>query len=268
METARPDALFRDPYAQRLAGEQGEAIVDQMKRGRAMAWAMIVRTAVFDELILRTVARDGVDLILNLAAGLDTRAWRLALPPTLRWVDVDLPDMLRYKTEMLQDERTACQYEAIPTDLTDSQARSTLFTRLGAEASRALVVTEGLLVYLTPEQVSSLATDLYAQKSFRWWLIDIVRPKLLQMINRQWGAALRGGNAPFRFAPAEGTAFFKPLGWREIEFRSNGEEARRLHREMRGMWLFRFIMRFYSKARREEMKGLAGTVLLARDDAF
>jgi O-methyltransferase involved in polyketide biosynthesis len=52
METARPDAIFRDPFAARLAGEKGEAIVDNMKRGRAMAWAMIVRTAVFDETIL------------------------------------------------------------------------------------------------------------------------------------------------------------------------------------------------------------------------
>src|SRR5437867_343111 len=80
MESERPDALFRDPHARRLAGERGERIVASMRRGRAWAWPMIVRTAVLDELMLRTVERDGVDTVLNLAAGLDTRPYRLALP--------------------------------------------------------------------------------------------------------------------------------------------------------------------------------------------
>lgn len=78
METARPDAIFRDPYADRLAGEQGRKIVAEMKSARQMAWAMIVRTAVMDELIISRVTQGGVDTVLNLAAGLDARAWRCA----------------------------------------------------------------------------------------------------------------------------------------------------------------------------------------------
>jgi methyltransferase (TIGR00027 family) len=97
METERRDAHFRDPYARKLAGERGEAIVRAMPRGRQMAWPMIVRTAVFDEIILDSIRRRGVDLVLNLAAGLDARPWRLELPPELRWVDVDLPEMTEYK---------------------------------------------------------------------------------------------------------------------------------------------------------------------------
>jgi methyltransferase (TIGR00027 family) len=84
MESERPDAIFRDPYARRLAGAHGEEIVQTMKRGRAMAWAMIVRTAVFDEIILETIARERIDLVVNLAAGLDARPWRLSLPASLR----------------------------------------------------------------------------------------------------------------------------------------------------------------------------------------
>src|SRR6267143_6553964 len=88
MESERPDALFHDPYARRLAGPRGEEIVRHMPKGRAMAWPMIVRTAVMDELIARAVERDGVHTVVNLAAGLDTRPYRLALPAKLRWVDV------------------------------------------------------------------------------------------------------------------------------------------------------------------------------------
>src|SRR5712671_2833406 len=61
METARPDAIFRDPYAERLAGERGLEIVRELPSGRALAWPMIVRTAVFDEIILGAVQR-GADL--------------------------------------------------------------------------------------------------------------------------------------------------------------------------------------------------------------
>src|SRR5437879_11849498 len=94
MESERPDALFHDPYARRLAGERGERILASMKQGRTWAWPMIVRTAVMDELILRAIARDGVDTVLNLAAGLDTRTFRMTLAPTRSWVEVEFSDVM------------------------------------------------------------------------------------------------------------------------------------------------------------------------------
>ncbi len=266
METDRPDAVFRDPYARRLAGERGEAIVRALPRGREFAWPMIVRTAVMDEVILRVVEHDGVDTIVNLASGLDTRAYRLPLPPGVRWVDVDLPAMSAYKQAQLAGERAACTLEYAAADLTDRAARRALLARIGASArgGRALVVTEGLLVYLTAEQVADLATDLHAQPAVRWWLIDLASPRLLEMLRRSWGVQLSAGNAPMQFAPAEGTAFFAPLGWREAEFRSTGEEAHRLKREMRHAWLWRFIGRLMPKRRQEEFRRMAGIVLLER----
>ena len=264
METERPDALFRDPFARRLAGERGQAIVDEIKRGRSMAWAMITRTAAFDEMMLDLITRENVDLVVNLACGLDARAWRLDLPSDLRWVDVDFPVMIEYKTEILKNERPVCRYEAIATDLTDERARKALFERLGAGAQRALVISEGLLIYLTPEQVTSLASDLHAQPSLRWWLLDLAHPQLLKMMTKMWGGSVSSGNAPFLFAPEEGTAFFLPLGWREIVFRSQMEESRRLRREMRGMWIWRMLSVFSSKKSREMWRRFAGYVMFER----
>lgn len=265
METARPDAIFRDPYASRLAGQRGEAIVDAMPRGRSMAWAMIVRTAVFDEIIMKSVKERGVDLVLNLAAGLDARPWRLDLPPTLHWVDVDLPDILRYKVETLRAEQPKCRYEAIEADLRDDRKRQAIFSRLGASATSALVVTEGLLVYLSDEEVGSLARDLHEQPTFRWWLIDIAHPRLLRMMQRMWGKRVDKAAAPFRFAPAEGTVFFRPFGWREAEFRSSMEDSHRLKREMKMVWFWRFLMRFYPRRLKEQYRRFAGVVLLERE---
>jgi len=264
METERPDAIFSDPFARRLAGVQGEEIVHTMKAGRMMAWAMIVRTATFDEIIMSCINEKGVDTVLNLAAGLDARPWRLNLPTTLAWIDVDLPDILHYKTETLKDEKPKCRYEAITADLTDADARRSVFSRVGAAGANVLVVTEGLLIYLTREQVGDLAGDLAEQPSFKWWLIDIASPRLLKMMERSWGRAVKEGNAPFKFAPEEGTSFYRPFGWREVEFRAGMEEARRLNREMKGMWFWRFLMRFYPKRIREEFRKMSGFVLLER----
>jgi methyltransferase (TIGR00027 family) len=264
METERPDAHFRDPFAKRLAGAKGDEIVRTMKDGRKMAWAMIVRTQVFDEIIMAEIATDGIDLVLNLAAGLDVRPWRLELPATLRWVDVDLPDILRYKLEILGDARPKCGYEAVEADLTDASTRRELFGRVGAEASRVLVVSEGLLIYLSAADVGALASDLHEQPSFARWVIDLASPRLLKMIMKTWGKAVASGNAPFKFAPANGTNFFRDFGWEERAYYSAMEEAERLDREMKGMWFWKLVGRLYPERMREGFRRMSGMVVLER----
>ena len=229
-----------------------------------MAWAMIVRTQLFDEIIMAEVGTDGIDLVLNLAAGLDARPWRLDLPPTLKWVDVDLPDILRYKLQTLADATPRCAYEAVEADLTDAAARHELFARIGARSRRTLVVTEGLLIYLTEADVAALARDLHAIPSFERWVIDLASPRLLKFMTKSWGSDLAKGNAPFRFAPATGTDFFRELGWEERAFHSTWDEAERLGREMKGAGFWRFLSRFYPARMREEFRRMAGTVLLER----
>lgn len=262
MESERPDAVFRDPYARRLAGPEGEAIVRALPKGRKFAWPMIVRTAVMDEIILRVVQLEHADLVLNLAAGLDTRPYRLGLPASLRWIDADLPDMVDYKAERLAGERPTCRLESAKVDLTDAAARQSLFEYAGAEARRALVITEGLLVYLTPEQVGALARDLHAQLTFDRWLIDLASPRLLKMLAKTWGQSLQA--APLIFGPADGTAFFEPHGWRETEYRSIFDESIRLKRTIPLARFWRWISRFYPKKAREELQRFSGIVLLGR----
>lgn len=265
MESERPDALFRDPFARRLAGERAERIVASMKHGRRWAWPMVVRTAVMDELIQRAVDRDGVDTVLNLASGLDARPYRMALPSALRWIEVDFPDVIGYKREQLAEARPVCRLEQVGLDLTDLPARRALFADVGRGSKQVLVVSEGLLIYLSPDRVGGLAQDLAVQPSFRWWLIDLASPRLLKMMMKTWGRAVAAGNAPFLFAPPEGTGFFDPHGWREAEFRSTWDEANRLHRAD-VPWFWKVLTRFSSAKRREEGRRMSAIVLLGRHD--
>ncbi len=262
MESERPDALFHDPFARRLAGDGAEEMVRAIPRAMDAAWAMIVRTAVMDEVILRLVRDEGVDVVLNLAAGLDTRPYRLDLPGDLMWVEADFAPVLAYKTERLEGEVPRCRLAREPVDLTDAQARRTMLHRAVNAGSRALVVTEGLLVYLTREQAGALATDLHGQSALQWWLTDLASPRLLKMMQRTHGKAM-DDDVQFKFAPPEGPDFFAPFGWSLAEFHSAMEEARRLKREMRGAWIVHLISAL-SKKQREMARQMSGSVLLRR----
>ncbi|HEV2615135.1 MAG TPA: SAM-dependent methyltransferase [Candidatus Acidoferrales bacterium] len=265
METERADAIFRDPYARKLAGARGEEIVNALRGGKRQAWAMIVRTALLDDMLLRTIAGEQVDLVLNLAAGLDTRPYRLALPSALRWVEVDLPEVIAYKTEMLGTETPHCQLDRIPLDLADQTGRRELFARLDASASRVLVITEGLLAYLSEENVSSLARDLHEFQHFHFWLTDIASPKVKQMMEKQWGKELRAANAPIQFAPESGEEFFRPSGWEAIEFRGFFQASREFNRPMPGDWMIRLWAKLMPRRTARMMKlWRSGATLLRR----
>jgi methyltransferase (TIGR00027 family) len=262
MESERSDALFHDPWARKLAGPEGEAILRGIPKGAAMAWPMIVRTQVMDEILLRTIREEQVDTVLNLAAGLDARPFRLPLPPSLRWIEVDFADVLAYKQSVLGSEKPHCALEFAPTDLTDDKARKTLFAQIGASASRVFVIAEGLLGYLKDEQVARLAQDLSAQASFRWWLIDLASPDLLKRIQKLWGKTLQ--KTPLIFGPAEGTKFFEPHGWQEMEYRQMFLESLRLNRTMRFARFFKMLGHLYPKKTKERFSRFSGIVLLGR----
>ena len=265
METERKDAIFHDPYARKLAGARGEEIVNSLRGGKRQAWAMIVRTALLDDMLLRTIAGEEIDLVVNLAAGLDTRPYRLALPAALQWVEVDLPEMIAYKTEMLAGETPHCQVERMMLDLADDAARGELFARLDASARRALVITEGLLAYLSEEQVSKLASDLHTCRHFQYWLTDIASPKVKQMMEKHWGKELRAAGAPIRFAPEAGEEFFRPLGWEAIEFRGFFQASREFNRPMPGDWMIRLWAKLMPRRTAKMMKlWRSGATLLRR----
>jgi len=263
-ESERKDALFKDPYARRLAGERGQQIVDTIPRGHAMSWPMVVRTHVFDEIIQRVLAEQGVDTVLNLAAGLDARPWRLPLPPATHWVDVDLPGMLAHKQQGMAGETPRCRYTARAADLREPGALRAVLDEFAREPRRALVITEGLLIYLEPPQVATLAGELASGTGVRFWLMDLASPMLLQWMERRWKGPRGLQNAPFRFAPAEGTAFFAPHGWREREFHSTWEEAKRLKRMPPNSWVWGLFALFMSPRRREAMRRFSGHVVLER----
>lgn len=228
-ETERPSPIFRDPYARRLAGERGEEIARAMPFQDKNSWPFAVRTYLFDDFIA-TQVHQGVDTVINLAAGLDARPYRMALPASLKWFEVDLPGILDYKEEILANEKPVCLLERIRLDLSDVSARRAVFADLGRKSSKALIVTEGLITYLSPEEVGLFARDLATPPSFQRWVLDMGSPGLMKMLQKRIGSQLDAAGAPFKFAPAEGPPYFIPYGWKPVDVRSTLKTAARLKR--------------------------------------
>jgi methyltransferase (TIGR00027 family) len=223
-ESERKDALFKDPFARRLAGERGFRLLDKMPKGRRYGWPMVMRTVLFDEFVPAKV-RAGADVVLNLAAGLDTRPYRMALPKELLWVEVDLPGMVDYKTGILKGETPVCRLERVALDLSDAAERRHLLASVASRGKNVVVLSEGLLVYLEPDDVAALAANLSAQPSIRSWVTDIASPGLKKLMMKTWGTSVAEANAPFKFAPDEGPAWFAKHGWRVAAARSSFREA-------------------------------------------
>ncbi len=248
LESERADALFHDPYARLLAGGKGAMLVEVLGEKKKITNAIALRTRLIDEQIEKLVQSHKIDTVLNLAAGLDTRPYRLNLPASLRWVEVDFADILTEKEQKLLQATPVCTLERVKLDITDISLRKRLFAEITKNSKQALVITEGLLSYLPEAQVASIAADIYEQSNLNWWLFELESADTLQNYDNIYARKIfdqyfASGNKTLLFAPQEGTSFFQKYGWRVAESLCVWKELRRLKRQVKLAWLVEMLMK-------------------------
>ena len=264
LESVRPDALFRDSFAARLAGERGRRISEAMPTSRVVAWTVALRTRIIDDYITSAL-RSEIDTVLCLGAGLDARPYRMALPPALRWIEADYAHVIDYKEDILRNETPACRVERVRIDLADAAGRQELFDRVDADSQGILLLTEGVIPYLSNEEAASLADALRSMRRARLWIVDYLSAQAVAFRRRR-GVRRSMQNAPFKFAPGDWVAFFRGHGWRVKEIRYYPEEAARHSRPMplpvTARVLFNVSRPFMSARRRDELRTFGGYAML------
>lgn len=170
-ETELEDAFARDPFASRLAGERGVAILNAIPNPHIMRFGVAIRTRVIDDLLQETLAANSVTTVLSLGCGLDTRPWRLKLPSGLRWIEVDFDDILKYKETLMAGETPQCNRERLAVDLNDGAQRRQLYEAVGS--AQTLMITEGLLLYLPAMTVEALTSECWKDAGVAHWISDI-----------------------------------------------------------------------------------------------
>lgn len=262
LESDRADAVFKDPFARQLAGERGFEMVRMTPHAKAMHFAMTIRTTAIDRLIQTAIAR-GIDTVINLGAGLDARPYRMALPDTLRWIEVDFPNTITYKTAVLANERPVCSLQRLTADLTNDDERRRLFAQLGEQTKKALVITEGVIGYLSNHQAGKLSKELFAIPGFYYWIQDYNQGKLR---SHRRAKALRKMlvNAPLQFNVANPIAWFTSDGWKVHENIYILDEADRIGRTLPMMFPWNLLMFLFPKKFRELGNKTYGYVMYGR----
>ena len=228
-ETERPDAVFRDPFARALAGDRGERIAAALPFADDNAWSFVARTYLFDRIVARQV-HEGCDLVLNLAAGLDTRPYRLELPPSLRWVEVDLPEILDYKEQVLGDATPRCALERVRLDLSNPDARRGLFNRHRPHGdTRARPLRRAAHLLDAPRSRRARAGSRRAARDPALGGGHRVT-RLARDDARAHGQGRRRSGRAVSLRAAGRARFFAPYGWSPVKVRSLMKAAAKLER--------------------------------------
>jgi methyltransferase (TIGR00027 family) len=265
-ETERADALFRDPLAGVLAGDRGRKMAAAMPMPSITSQIVVIRTCIIDDFILQAISQ-GVDVIMNLGAGLDTRPYRMDLPESLLWIEVDYPRVIEFKDERLAAQQPRCKLERVPLDLANQPERRKLLEATNARAKKLLILTEGVVSYLSVEDVASLADDLRALDRVEGWIVEYFSSELAKFRGRGRGRVRwKMQNAPFKFTPPDWFAFFASHAWQPKRIEYLAEEADRLGRPIKLPGILGAMMKLrslvISKERREAFRKFQAYVLL------
>ena len=208
-----------------------------------IGWSVVIRTLIIDDFIRRAIAR-GVDTVLSLGAGLDTRPYRLELPRELRWIEADYPDVIAYKEKLLDRERPHCSLSRVGLDLEDTASRRDLLGRTDRESRRIIVLTEGLVPYLTLEQAGVLANELRGMTRVDSWIIDYFSPEAHRYRGTH-GRDEADATCAISISTEPWFGFFTEHGWRPQEIRYLQEEGVRLRRLAPLPWTIRLFTKLF-----------------------
>lgn len=206
LETKRPDRLFEDPLAARLAGSEMIAqtepkLKEYDDRGTPI---VAVRTRFFDDFMISSTSQ--IDQIAILGAGMDTRAFRLSWLPETCIYELDRPEVLEKKESILQDIPAKCQRICVAADL--GQLWSSQLLAAGFQAEKpTLWLLEGLLYYLSETEVDRLLKTVSELSAIGSRLgADLINFKLIQEsseeVSKYW-----------RYGCDEPEKLFAEYGW-------------------------------------------------------
>ncbi len=214
-ENCRPDRLFEDPWAQALAGPIGADWLAQ--RSADSVIPIILRTRFFDDFLQRITTQHALRQIVLVAAGLDTRAYRLTWPDQTRVFELDQAAVPARKQTVLDraGARPTCERRAIGVDLAAAWTADLLAAGFEPDRPSGWLL-EGVSFYLPTETVAGLldaVTELAAPGS--WLGCDVINSLVLTSpITRPWIEMQAQSGAPWIGTLDHPEESLAALGWK------------------------------------------------------
>ena len=259
-ETNRRDAVFEDRLAELLATDRGHHIARSFPNASIVSWGVVMRTTAIDRLVDAAMHMD-VDTVINLGAGLDTRPYRMELPPQIRWIEIDFPHLIRAKESLLAAHLPKCRVERLGADLSDRMIRNSVLARCGADSAKTLLIAEGVIPYFSNEAVRLLANDCAANPAFRYWILDFDNAGARAM-PKGWAKRLQA--APMLFQADDWFRVFDECQWSAGTIITTAEESARLGRPYPLTFPLGLTMRALPAKMSQKILSLSGAALLER----
>jgi methyltransferase (TIGR00027 family) len=218
-ESARPDALFIDPWADLLAGEKGrEFLQTHEDLLPATTPIFVVRHRFFDDFLVGVAGR-GLQQIVLVAAGLDTRAYRLVWPAGTHVYEMDQPQVLAYKQEILNRAGAAPACTRVPVAADLREDWPAILRAAGFRPDVPTVwLAEGLLFYLPEAAARALLTTMASLSAPASVLgTDTMSATMLASEERRaWVQLYADSGAPFVFGTDNPGGFVSSCGWNPV----------------------------------------------------
>ncbi|MEV5144685.1 SAM-dependent methyltransferase [Streptomyces sp. NPDC052727] len=228
LETERGDrAIFQDRFARSLAAPRGFELLEK-NRGSGLIPFIAIRTRYLDESIEQILAENDIRQIVFVAAGMDTRPFRLGWPDDATVYEVDFPALLAEKRRRLS--RLAAQPRVARREVAADLRREWLpeLEQAGFDPQRpTLWIVEGLMFFLTPEQATNLLRTLGSASAPGSWLgVDFVSQALLRSpFSREFRRNLEEDGTPWLFGTDEPEEYLASIGWKAREVKEPGEPS-------------------------------------------
>jgi methyltransferase (TIGR00027 family) len=228
MESKRADPVVVDPYAERLAGKEGFELFRRHQQAGGLAEYVTIRTRYLDDAIEKTVREYGIRQVVLVAAGMDTRGFRLKFPAEVTLYEIDHADLLETKDQILSEvgARPLVERKLVKADLRAQWWPSLEVAGFSAQEP-SLWVPEGLLFYLTDQDVRRLLTRIASLACPGSRLaVDILGGSVMSNPRAQeFLAALEDDGTAWRFGTDTPEQFLTQCGWNPVEVKQPGEDG-------------------------------------------
>ncbi|MFX1431020.1 MAG: class I SAM-dependent methyltransferase [Promethearchaeota archaeon] len=165
-ESNTSDPLIFDPLAERLAGDLREYLNDHIRYSE-MDYPIVRSFYIENNLLTSWCNTHKKSQIVLLGAGLDTRAYRFKplLINNHTVYEIDFPNLIHYKEEILQNEKPLCNLNRISSDLSDSRWISSLMDTNFSKNIPTFWILEGFAYYIEQNVFISLVSKLAKMSS-------------------------------------------------------------------------------------------------------
>lgn len=187
VEYGRDDAVLKDPEAKRMM----DAIDYDFAKFDGITLSQVgccVRARVFDRMTQDFIARHPDAVVMQLGAGLDARYERLGRPPVALWCDLDLPEVIAVRRQLLPE----CGNHYLAASLFDTE----WMDEVAAMGRPVLLIVEGVVMYFPREKMEAWLADVGKRIPRVNVLMDILAPVAVGRAQQHDALKTMGKDAP------------------------------------------------------------------------